>query len=121
MTGQFRPLSDVRQGEATPPVAKAFTMSVAPADALDAMQCTLEHSFGGSPTAPPKASRPPCERPSPVPPISSVREEKAKATLSQISSLNFRIPGSTQSRLPTLVDSKFSSEFCFPKYLIVEK
>src|SRR5580692_112241 len=81
----------------------------------------VQYSFGGSPTAPPKASRPPCERPSPVPPISSVREEKAKATLSQISSLNFRIPGSTQSRLPTLVDSKFSSEFCFPKYLIVEK
>src|ERR1700733_4040479 len=44
--GQFRPLSDVRQGETTPPVAKAFTMSVASADALDATQCTWNIPLG---------------------------------------------------------------------------
>jgi hypothetical protein len=46
MNGSIRPLSDVRQGETTPPVAKAFTMSVASADALDATQCTWNIPLG---------------------------------------------------------------------------
>jgi hypothetical protein len=50
--GQFRPLSDVPHSETTPPVVEAFTMSVATVDALDATQCTLEHSFGVSPQRP---------------------------------------------------------------------
>jgi hypothetical protein len=81
--GQFRPLSDVRHSETTPPVVEAFTMSVATVDALDATQCTLEHSFGVSPQRPRnrRARRANAFRRYPR---SLRREESAKATLSPL-------------------------------------
>jgi hypothetical protein len=83
MNGSFPSLPDVRQGETTPPVAKAFTMPVATVDALDATQCTLEHSFGVSPQRP-RNRRARCANALRRYPRSLRREESAKATLSPI-------------------------------------